>query len=322
MAINPSTRYPGKIIAPNTPYPYGSARNITTPGDGTGTPWEANLINDMWGMLQGMLQQAQITPSGNPDTATSSQYIEALRAVSSSAVKTISANTTLTAKDAGVIFMVGQPAAVISATLPTAASAPGARFTFVATNTTGEGPQVIRGGTDRIRSRNAFDATNGDTSFYVGINEVRTIVSDGVNRWFEETGPVATVNNAGGLKLASEAEAQAMANSTKAITPYTWAEGFKGAQFWGRSGFNGYLRFPNGIIVQWGQAPGNGTQFSAALPIAWPNSILSATATISGILTGQGIVSIEPDPNNGIKTHLRIGSSVSTVAPRWIAIGY
>ena len=35
MAINPETQYPGKI-APSTPdYPYGAARNITTPGDGT-----------------------------------------------------------------------------------------------------------------------------------------------------------------------------------------------------------------------------------------------------------------------------------------------
>ncbi len=78
MAINPEALYPGKI-APSTPdYPYGAARNITVPGDGSGTPWEAGLVNDLFGFQQALLGMAGIVPSGNPDKVGASQYLEAL----------------------------------------------------------------------------------------------------------------------------------------------------------------------------------------------------------------------------------------------------
>lgn len=81
MAINPETQYPGKI-APSTPeYPFGAARNITVPGDGTGTPWEAALVNDLFGFQQALLSEAGLVPSGTPDNVTSSQYLDALLAV-------------------------------------------------------------------------------------------------------------------------------------------------------------------------------------------------------------------------------------------------
>lgn len=78
MAINPETQYPGKI-APSTPdYPYGAARNITVPGDGTGTPWEAALVNDLFGFQQALLSGAGIIPSGNPEKVGASQYLDAI----------------------------------------------------------------------------------------------------------------------------------------------------------------------------------------------------------------------------------------------------
>lgn len=78
MAINPETQYPGKI-APSTPdYPFGSARNITTPGDGTGTPWEAALVNDVFGFQQALMDFAGVTPSGTPDKVGRSQYLDAV----------------------------------------------------------------------------------------------------------------------------------------------------------------------------------------------------------------------------------------------------
>ena len=78
MAINPESQYPGKIT-PSTPsYPYGSARNVTVPGDGTGTPWEAALVNDLFGFQQAILARAGVVPNGTPDNATASQYLDAL----------------------------------------------------------------------------------------------------------------------------------------------------------------------------------------------------------------------------------------------------
>jgi hypothetical protein len=84
MAINPSTLFTGKITAPNSDYPYGSARDIVTPGDGLGTPLKASWLNDIWGFLQALLSESSITPNGNPDKVGSSQYLQALQSISSS----------------------------------------------------------------------------------------------------------------------------------------------------------------------------------------------------------------------------------------------
>jgi hypothetical protein len=79
MAINLELQYPGKINPSNPDYPYGSARNVTTPGDGTGTPWEAAIVNDILGLQQALLQSSGVVPSGTPETALASQFFEALK---------------------------------------------------------------------------------------------------------------------------------------------------------------------------------------------------------------------------------------------------
>jgi parallel beta-helix repeat protein len=77
MAINPESQYPGKIAPATSDYPYGAARNITVPGDGTGTPWEAALVNDLFGWQQALLSAASIVPTGTPEKVGASQYLSA-----------------------------------------------------------------------------------------------------------------------------------------------------------------------------------------------------------------------------------------------------
>lgn len=91
MAIIPETKYTGKIKPSSAEYPYGEARNITVPGDGTGTPWEAALVNDIFGFQQSLLEEAEITPSGNPDKVGASQYLEAVKRIGVTPVDTIAA---------------------------------------------------------------------------------------------------------------------------------------------------------------------------------------------------------------------------------------
>lgn len=77
MALVPETAFPGQI-KPSTPaFPYGEAQNITVPGDGKGTPWRANLVNDLFGMQQSLLNAAGVTPNGQPDSVENAQYLEA-----------------------------------------------------------------------------------------------------------------------------------------------------------------------------------------------------------------------------------------------------
>lgn len=82
MSLIPKDTYPGQIDTSDpTGYPHGKARNITTPGDGTGTPWEEQLVNDVFGMQQALLDQAGITPSGTPDKVGASQYLTAVETI-------------------------------------------------------------------------------------------------------------------------------------------------------------------------------------------------------------------------------------------------
>lgn len=78
--IDLAAEYPSQTVA-DPAYPTGKARNITTPGDGLGTPWEAALVNDFNGMMQAVVKAASITPSGNPETADVSDILDGLRSI-------------------------------------------------------------------------------------------------------------------------------------------------------------------------------------------------------------------------------------------------
>jgi hypothetical protein len=78
MAIDPSAEYPGQVVTGDPGYPFGKARNVTVSGDGTGTPWEQRLANDILGFQQALLAAAGVTPSGVSDKVGASDYLDAL----------------------------------------------------------------------------------------------------------------------------------------------------------------------------------------------------------------------------------------------------
>jgi len=81
MAIEPRLKYEGNIEPSSDDYPYGSARDDSTETSADGTPLQRAWLNDLFGLQQALLTEAGITPSNNPDTALSSQYLEAIRQV-------------------------------------------------------------------------------------------------------------------------------------------------------------------------------------------------------------------------------------------------
>lgn len=78
MALSLKQKYPGQVITTDPGYPWGKARNVTNPGDGSGTPYEAALVNDIFGFLQHLLAAGNVTPSEDPDKVNASQYFEGL----------------------------------------------------------------------------------------------------------------------------------------------------------------------------------------------------------------------------------------------------
>lgn len=81
MALDYRTEYPGQVRTDDSGYPYGKPRNLAVEGDGTGTPWEERLVQDDFGFKQALLVEGRQTPSGNPDTAATSQYLTGLKAI-------------------------------------------------------------------------------------------------------------------------------------------------------------------------------------------------------------------------------------------------
>ncbi|HET9954095.1 MAG TPA: hypothetical protein VFQ61_06310 [Polyangiaceae bacterium] len=80
MALNPNSKYPGQTLIASG-WPFGKARNEVSDNDGTGTPFEEDWVNDLWGFQQTLLATAGMTPNGNPDRVGASQYLDALRAI-------------------------------------------------------------------------------------------------------------------------------------------------------------------------------------------------------------------------------------------------
>ena len=110
MAISVKDRYPSKIDTTDAAYPEGKARNIVNTLDGTGTPFEKDLVNDIFGLQQAIYKEAGITPSGIPDTADVSQQLEGIKKLTqgiSTSTTTDLINSTLTYSADTVVTTVG-----------------------------------------------------------------------------------------------------------------------------------------------------------------------------------------------------------------------
>lgn len=82
MALDLVATYPGQTAGATANYPQGEARNITVSGDGTGTPWEKSITQDITGFQQAILNHAPVTvPSNVPDNALVSQYLDKLKQI-------------------------------------------------------------------------------------------------------------------------------------------------------------------------------------------------------------------------------------------------
>lgn len=81
MALVPSNAFPNRVITDDAGYTYGKALNIIGEQEGTGTPLRAEWVNDIWGYLQALLSEAGVTPNGNPDSITDSQYLKSTKIV-------------------------------------------------------------------------------------------------------------------------------------------------------------------------------------------------------------------------------------------------
>jgi hypothetical protein len=88
LALNPATAYPSQVDLTDTAgYPYGRAKNVTSIGDGTGTPLEQKWVSDLFGFEQALLAAVAATPSGTADKVGASQYLDAILSLADTRAK-------------------------------------------------------------------------------------------------------------------------------------------------------------------------------------------------------------------------------------------
>lgn len=136
--------------------------------------------------------------------------------------------------------------------------------------------------------------------------------------------PAASQTVAGLIELASSAEAQALLDNLRAITPSTLSAALKGSNQ--DLGSNGYQKLPGGLFIQWGAAGaiGNGT-VSISFPVAFPNACLQVTGGHDS--GGASAINQFTYGFSFSATTLTIGARADNGQPisigvRWIAIGY
>lgn len=76
--INLEDTYPGQVTAASASYPFGGPKNESSQGAFDGTPYEADMAGDIFGLQQALLESCGMEPSGDPDTATDSQQLQAI----------------------------------------------------------------------------------------------------------------------------------------------------------------------------------------------------------------------------------------------------
>lgn len=78
MALQRNIRYTGRFDNPSTAHPQGAFKNRSAPGAQDGSYLEKDWANDWDGFFARLLTVAGLTPNGDVDSATASQYYDAL----------------------------------------------------------------------------------------------------------------------------------------------------------------------------------------------------------------------------------------------------
>lgn len=81
MALKRNETYPGRFSNPTDDHPQGAFKNRSAPGAQDGSFCEQQWANDWDGFFGRLLTLAGVTPNGNVDTASSSQYYDALKSL-------------------------------------------------------------------------------------------------------------------------------------------------------------------------------------------------------------------------------------------------
>ncbi len=158
------------VVPASADYPQGSIKNSTSPTTTDGTPVDELWGNDQQGFFQAILLASGTTPSGVPDTALVSQYLQGLMSVfglSAGAIRGVSTNGTALAAD--VIIEIDGSANAVDFTLLSAV-ATGARSITLQRKRTDSGAfavNVLPDGVETLGGSTTVPLLPGETARFV-----------------------------------------------------------------------------------------------------------------------------------------------------------
>lgn len=161
-------------------------------------------------------------------------------------------------------------------------------------------------GATKLRTPRTITVGNTGKNFDGSINVSWSLAEIGVT--------AATETASGIIKIATAAEAQALASAVAALTPARLADAFKGANQ--SLAASGYQKLPGGLIIQWGTAPPS-TGTTVSFPIAFPNAVLQAVATSTASASNSMAVVTALTTSQITLYNNNNGGMV-----RWVAFGY
>lgn len=267
---------PGQPASPSTGYPTAGNPQTAVPATKPG-PWWYHMVTEE---LRAVITVAGITPS-HTDV---SQLSTAIRRLidggdyKASVRVATTANIALTGEQTidGVAVVAGDRVLVMAQTagaengIYDAAAGAWARATDADTAgdlTSGVLVPVETG------------TSNADTIWMLTTDGAITIGTTALT-WQIKSGNASTARK-GLVQLATSAEAQALTDALKALTPSTLAAALQGTNQ--SLAANGYQKLPGGLILQWGSlsaVPSNGSAVFT-YPIAFPTMRVSASCLVN-----------------------------------------
>ncbi len=306
---------PGQPASPSTGYPTAGNPQTAVPATKPG-PWWYHMVTEE---LRAVVAAAGITPSHTDVT----QLVTAIRRLidggdyKPSARVATTANIALTGEQTidGVAVVAGDRVLVMA---QTAGAENGIYVAAAGAWARAEDANSAGDLTSGVLVPVETGTENADTVWMLTTDGAITIGTTALT-WQIKSGDASTARK-GQVQLATSAEAQALTDALKALTPATLAAALQGANQ--SIGTNGYQKLPGGLIMQWGQADTNGTGDTAVtFPIAFPTGVRSFVMGTIG--SGAGYMGVFNSlTNTGVNvgtwsaTATRAGSTV-----HWAAIG-
>lgn len=300
---------PVNILGPNV-YPQGGA-SPSEPG-----PWWFHMVTEE---IRRVIEDSGITPS-RTDLSQLSAAIQRMISggdYKSSVRAATTANITLSGEQTidGVAVVAGDRVLVMA---QTAGAENGIYVAATGAWTRAEDANSAGDLTSGVLVPVEEGTLNADTVWMLATDGTITIGTT-AQTWQIKSGD-ATTTRKGQVQLATSAEAQALTDALKAITPSTLAAALQGGNQ--SLNVNGYQKLPGGLIIQWGRAgtTTSGTE-TVTLPITFPTAYLNAYATDEGISSTSA-----HRVNNSLGTTSSInvtkGAGANSDAFNYIAIGY